>query len=343
MSDIPQGGMRALFRRARGLLGGRAVILMYHRIADEAWDPYGLCVSPVHFAQHLEVIRRAGRPMALSELAADVRRGSVPAGAVCVTFDDGYTDNLEAAAPLLRRHDVPATCFITTGRMGRDREFWWDELEQVLLGAARLPTRLRLEANGHEAVFETGDEAAADERPKARGWTFQHAAAPTARHALLRDVHGFVQPLPDAERERVLAELRAQAAFEPVVRASHRALEPDGVAALERSAPIEIGAHTVGHPHLPGQTEEVQRLEVAASRRTLEEWVGHAVDGFAYPYGAYSDVSVAAVRDAGFTHACSGLWGGVRLDSDVLLLPRVEAPNAAGDAFEALLRKYLRR
>lgn len=36
----------------------RALILMYHRVADVDLDPWSLCVTPQHFAEHLEVLQK---------------------------------------------------------------------------------------------------------------------------------------------------------------------------------------------------------------------------------------------------------------------------------------------
>lgn len=335
--------LRSAVRRVRGLLGPRAVILMYHRIAEEPCDPYGLCVSPACFEQHLEVIHAIGTPMPLSRLAASVRTGALPRGAVCVTFDDGYQDNLVMAAPLLARFDVPATCFITTGAMGREREFWWDEIERVLLHTPVLPTTLRLEVGDSTFEASLAGDVDEDSAENTRRWTFADPVAPTPRHDALRALHTALRPFAETERERVLGRLREWAGVSARVRPTHRALEPEEVARLETAAPIEVGAHTVSHPLLPAQPPDVQRAEIAGSRRTLEEWLGHPVSGFAYPYGEFDETAVAAVDDAGFDHACSGLWGGVRTDSVRLLLPRVEAPARDGAAFEAFLRKYLRQ
>src|SRR5262245_38761050 len=130
----------------------QALILMYHRVTELPNDPYLLAVTPKHFAEQLEVIRRYGVPMRLLQFVEVLRAGHIPNRAVVVTFDDGYADNLYQAKPLLARYEIPATIFVTAGQVGSQREFWWDELDRLLLQPGMLPARLRLHLNG--TVFE---------------------------------------------------------------------------------------------------------------------------------------------------------------------------------------------
>lgn len=68
---------------------------------------------------------------------------------------------------------------------------------------------------------------------------------------------------------------------------------------------IDIGAHSVDHPHLDAiPAKEVER-QVTDSRRALEELIGSAVDTFAYPHGAYDSAVRAVVEGAGFTAAAA--------------------------------------
>lgn len=50
---------------------------------------------------------------------------------VCVTFDDGYSDNYTLAYPMLKRLDVPFTVYVTTGYLDNCMPMWWYPGEQL--------------------------------------------------------------------------------------------------------------------------------------------------------------------------------------------------------------------
>ncbi len=78
---------------------------------------------------------------------------------IAVTFDDGYANNLHAAKPLLERFTVPATVFVAVGALEDPREFWWDELDGLLLQPGTLPDALQLHVNGRCLAWKLGDAA----------------------------------------------------------------------------------------------------------------------------------------------------------------------------------------
>ena len=110
------------FRRPR-----RVLVLCYHRVAALNHDPHQLAVSPGRFAEHLEVIRSIGEPIRLSELRGYLNSPFGAGQRVCVTFDDGYADNLSTALPLLERAAVPATVFVVTDALSSWDRFPWDD------------------------------------------------------------------------------------------------------------------------------------------------------------------------------------------------------------------------
>jgi peptidoglycan/xylan/chitin deacetylase (PgdA/CDA1 family) len=123
------------------------IILLYHRVAELPLDPQLLSVTPQHFAEHLDVMRKCGRASHISGLSRALESRNGKPCVIAVTFDDGYADNLYGAKPLLEHYDVPATVFVTAGYLGSQREFWYDELERILLHTGPLPQTLGLKIN----------------------------------------------------------------------------------------------------------------------------------------------------------------------------------------------------
>lgn len=336
--------LRRAADRVRGMFRPSGVILLYHRVSAPVSDPYNLCVSPKHFEKHLQVIRKVGYPVPLSVVANGLREGQLSNGSVCLTFDDGYQDNLYTAKPLLEKYDIPATVFMTTGRLGRDREFWWDELERIFLQPGHLPARLQLGENGSSLDRDLGTSVAytSEDLYRDRAWAlFEADDFPTPRHSVFKELYTLMQPMHTAERTQMLDRLLHWADRTSFVRPAHRALEPEEVVTLAEDGLIEVGGHTVNHPALPSHPVWAQRDEIRGCKKTLEQWLGHEVQSFAYPYGLYSEVSVAQVREAGFGHACSCSYRSVRPGSDPFLLPRIEVVDWDGETFEKHLRWHL--
>lgn len=98
---------------------------MYHRIATPVHDHWQLSVSPQNFEEHLQVLKK----YKVTDLASLVNE--IPRNGIAISFDDGYIDNYTVARPLLEKYDMPATFFITNGSVGKQTEFWWDELEHI--------------------------------------------------------------------------------------------------------------------------------------------------------------------------------------------------------------------
>lgn len=95
----------------------RAVILMYHSVADTSKHFYS--VSTEAFARHMEYLAvKRFTVISLSELAARLRERRDLGGAIVLTFDDGYRNNWTKAFPVLKKYGFPATIFVATDRVG---------------------------------------------------------------------------------------------------------------------------------------------------------------------------------------------------------------------------------
>lgn len=311
-----------------GSIGAGALILLYHRVAETPTDPQLLCVTPSHFAEHLQMLREGYRPMSLERCLQLLGEGSLPANAVVITFDDGYADNLLHAAPLLGDYDIPATVFVTARVDTDTSEFWWDELDRLLLAPSELPVTLRLTVGQRVYRWQlNGDTGySADDYERHRRWNVLQQDAPTLRHAMYRELCNLLRPLRHLDRARVLDELRDWAGAQRLIRTTHRTLCDEELVQLANEYPIEIGGHTVSHPVLAALTPSEQRDEVRQCKTHLEEILGRTVRSFSYPYGSrsdYTEQTVRIVREEGFTCACSNIPGTVTAGTDLFELPRM--------------------
>ncbi|HMV38562.1 MAG TPA: polysaccharide deacetylase family protein [Plasticicumulans sp.] len=303
--------------------GGRArlSILIYHRVLA-APDPLQPDIPDAAlFRRHMHLLARQFRPLPLLEAVRRLREGSLPARAVCVTFDDGYADNAAIALPLLQQSGVPATFFVSTGFLEGGRMFNDTVFEVV----RRLPegTLSPDEVPGLDAPLAIGAGA---------------ASRIAAAHALI----GAVKYLEPAARQAVVGRLAARVRDLPddlmMTHAQLRALHAAG---------MEIGGHTVSHPILTRTPAAVARAEIAGGRAGLEALIDAPVRSFAYPNGKpgadYGPEHVAMVRELGFDCAVVTSHGVSVAATDPYQLARFTPWDRSESRFQLRMLRNSRR
>ncbi|BCG64117.1 MAG: O-antigen biosynthesis protein [Methyloprofundus sp.] len=100
---------------------------------------------------------------------------------------------------------------------------------------------------------------------------------------------------------------------------------------------ISFGAHTVNHVKLPELTADAMLTELVDSKRKVEEKLQITVKHFAYPYGLLDDTAREMTAKAGYSTACSTRSGFNNLDTDPLILRRIEVYGT--DSVRALKQK----
>lgn len=103
----------------------KMISVAFHRIND-AIPEDGLTHDSAKFEAYCEFFRTHFRVVPLSEQVAGCSAGKDMGGTLSITFDDGYRDNYEVAAPILRKLNLPATFFVTTGFIGTQTITPWD-------------------------------------------------------------------------------------------------------------------------------------------------------------------------------------------------------------------------
>ncbi|CAK6686847.1 hypothetical protein ICNINCKA_00083 [Synechococcus sp. CBW1107] len=328
----------------RNRFSSKAIILMYHRVAEVSQDPWALAVTPKNFNEHLRIIRQQAIPLKLHELVQAQQEGGLPDRVVAVTFDDGYSDNFYNAAPLLNQSQIPATIFTVTGYTGTNCEFWWDELARILLQPRPLPPFLELTLAGKPQTWHLGmatDYHIEDmERDRCyKAWE----APPDSRLGFYYRVWAHLRPLLASQQKQAIVEIQAWANDTSITRSSCRPMTMDQIIRLDQGGLITIGAHTVSHPLLSKHQPAVQKAELLKSKHALETWLNRPVTLFAYPFGDYAQETREIAREVGFCCACTTQSQRVSRGSDLFQLPRYGVENCSGDEFAQKLSAWFSR
>lgn len=317
---------KGVARVRRRALGPRhragAVILGYHRVAAPNSDPFGLCVRPERFREHLDVIRRVTEPVRLRSVPDALRAERTPRGHVAVvTFDDGYADVMWTGLPLLEEAAIPATVFAISGALGSIP--WWD----------RLAASVRSLDPGIGGSIPIGDR------------TFRWRAG-TSGDRLLDRLIDRIAPLSAESRDEIIDRI-GPSGHSPAESGETRGAEESRLMTaselrrLADSSLIDVGAHSSTHPLLTRVDPVRLRAETLGCRRSLETILERPVMHFAYPHGRQNRRVRRAVDSAGFEVACTSLQDVVRRGDDPVALPRIWPPNLPGPAFESWLRTWI--
>lgn len=107
------------------LLRNSAVVVAFHRVRDTEQEE-GLTVSVGLFEAYCRFFKRHFNVVSLGQLVEKLEKGERFNRELAITFDDGYRDNFDHAAPILEKLGLPATFFVVTEWMGSEVVPWWD-------------------------------------------------------------------------------------------------------------------------------------------------------------------------------------------------------------------------
>jgi len=254
-----------------------------------------------------------------------------------ITFDDGWRDNYALGFPILRKHDIPATIFLTTDFVGTDRVFWHTELIYLLL-------------HGHISQLAE-NESPFQAYPSSVIYQLMRLARmrPSPR---ARDVDPFIQIVKETCDEDTIEQLILDIATtigvqRPLFHGRPFFLDWNQVREMT-AVGVEIGSHGCSHRIMTRLKAEEAEQELVQSKAEIEQRIGRQVPHFAFPNGNFNRDLLALAWKAGYRTACLCGVGGDEGRFGPLALQRVgmaEGVSRGKDAAfsEASLQFWLLR
>ena len=293
--------------------------LEYHRVdepsAEPDLDPGLISATPQEFRSQMELIAERYKVVSIRDvLAAQRGEARLPAGAVLITFDDGYLDFAEHAWPVLREFGLPAVVFVPTAFPDQSdgAGFWWD----------RLYAGLRRSDDGVVCLPDLGE--------------FDLAEPSGRRLALRACVQHVKSQSHKAAMQWVDSAMENLASVPPL----------PGVIGWERLRDlVRQGVDVCAHSHRHALSTKLTEAEFAADLTTCKDRLsqelgeGASAPVLAWPANSTNQQVQNVARDLGFEMAFGGCRGVARIPSedpmDVMRVPVLSYDRAL---FRAQLR-----
>lgn len=246
---------------------GAAVVLCYHRVTPTGSDgatELERGVSVDTFRQQMEFMMSFAEPIR----ACDALIQADGAPRFAVTFDDGTSDNIEIATPVLEAMGVPGTFYIVSDFVGTDKLYWWEELSILMRGEQVSLARL-------SAIVE--EAGAIPLRPVPTDSEDFHIVYEAISSQLRLSDPAVVDAAMDAVATAFGKPRRRKGRPFPL-------MDWDDVRDLQARG-HDIGNHTRTHPNLSSLHPQHLDTEIIGAADIIEHETGVRPRSFAYPYG----------------------------------------------------------
>jgi peptidoglycan/xylan/chitin deacetylase (PgdA/CDA1 family) len=247
---------------AKHLTRRRPGILMYHRIVKNSLLPG---ISPELFEAQLVYIKKHFTIISLNDLLANIHEAPKPFQ-LAITFDDGHHDFYTDAWPILRKHQIPATLFVTTGFIDKKIWLWPDLIRSIVI-------------NAKPAVYFSEEIGRID-------LTINDPIVAWSQLA------NYCLRLPYSKREMFIKNLAAKMDV-PINPEPQEPFAPTSWNELREmhSQGLDVGSHSVTHPILSELPDQELLHELKEAKRRILEEIGVEPRGICYPNGMAKDTS----------------------------------------------------
>lgn len=260
------GGLKIL----RFFTQKKPIILMYHRILNNPTLPG---ITPEIFDRQMAYLKKHFHVMNMSMFYQKLSTNKIPNNSVVITFDDGHEDFYTTAWPIIKKHELTASLFITTAFVDQKNWLWPDLLRYILLN-----TKMSHFEIHNLGVFEV------HKNNVLKTWNI------LGDHCLSLKTEARNQFLVSLIQQLdVNITNTPQMPFTSVSWQQLKEMQGQG---------LDVGSHSVNHPILSSLSAEELEYELAESKLRIEQELEFSPQGICYPNGMAKDVSTQVEAQA---------------------------------------------
>ncbi len=309
-----------------------AAVVTYHGVVPDGYrssDSFldNALITVEHFRSQLALLKRNYNVISPGQFRQWLRGSDeLPERAVLLTCDDGLLNNLTVMVPVLQELGMECLFFVTGASPSSSPTLLWYIELYLMMMEGRSGNRATDQQRASVPALENSLE-------KRRGQWLTLVSALSALDAnqradFMREA-GRMWGLDTKLTRRCLDDPLSRERFQLLSAAQLRELLDAG---------MTIGAHTMTHPELSRQSDELARTEITNCRQDLEQCTGREIWALAFPFGNPATVGEREFRlaeEAGYECAFMNISGPISRAS-MFGLPRVHVTvEMTLDAFEA--------
>jgi len=262
------------------MIHNRNIVVNFHTITDIEW-----------FERTIIILKNKFKIIDIRDIESFYHSGKIVRNACHITFDDGDLSFYEKVYPILLKHRLPVTLFVSPQILVNGGNFWFQEIEDYDI--KEMVKILMSLTNKQEDYFFN------------------------------KDIYSIIKLFPIDFAYQAIEIYQKENGVSPK---PNQNMSLNQIEEIRKSGLVEIGAHTLTHPILKNETTERSNKEIRQSILLLESLLHQKVICFAYPNGwpeiDYSVREINILRDIGIKLAFSTENHSFSQKNDCLSIPR---------------------
>ena len=287
---------------------GNGIIFCYHRILPQDqininnFPDLGMVTSLENFEEHLKFFIKNYNCVSLDRLLeSDINDKNFK---ICISFDDGYKDNLDYVLPLIEKYKIPITIYISTRFLNDKVYLWWYELWDII------NKNLNINFKWYEKNYSFHNET-----------YFQKISCYQNISSLFinENVMGQLKLL------EIISNSKTRIDYSSIF------ISKENLSELDQNPLITLGNHSHNHLCFTKLNNDEIQSEIELSQNLIHNYIDSKIEHFAYPYGQLGDFSKLSsnlIKNYGFKSISTTINKNIKSNSiNPYYLPRYGISN----------------
>ncbi len=287
-------------------------ILLYHGVTESTSPGIenfsGKHISAEIFEKQMRQLQKNAVVLSLDEVVELTNKNKAwPNNSVVITFDDGFANNHEVAAPILDTLQLPAIFYVCAGMINTNLMFWVDQIEDMINQTTKSSIQITLEKKDPIKFNLSTDQNRID---------------------AVQRIKFFCKQINANKRNRVMIDLQSETGVVPNVEhgPNYKMMSWDQLHSLYANSRFTIGGHTLYHDIMTSVSKEKMILDVKTCQGLLSHNLACKMIHFSYPEGQrehYNEEVIKVLKNEAVITSPSAINGLNPPGSDLFHLRRI--------------------